>query len=356
MGQVEEIAMGKEERTADRGFGRREFLQLSGMMGIGLIASAVIPPSAEAVKFNRKLYKISETRLAMGTFVSMTLLHPSRDQAEKSMGDAFEEMNRLNSEMSRFDQRTAVAQLNHEGYLKDVPPDIKRVLKGASSYYRLSNGAFDVTVKPVVDLLKKRFAETNSPPREKEIQKALELVDGSSVRFDNGGIRFAKPEMGITLDGIAKGYIVDRAADVLSKYGIENYLINAGGDIRTMGRRQDGKPWTVAVQDPQKKQQYPDKIQMTKGAVATSGNYEVYFDREKMFHHIVNPMTGLSPEANVSVSVLAGTAMDADALSTSIFVMAPEKGIGFVNALSGCECLVISKRNGVLRSKGWRSA
>ena len=349
--------MEKGTQLSSGNIDRRSFLKLSGILGAGLAAAAAIPASVEAVKFDRKLYKVSETRLTMGTFVSMTLLHTSRDRAQEAMEMAFNEIDRLTRDMNRFDQTTAVAQLNQEGRLTDVPPDMLRVMKRALTYHRISNGAFDISVKPVVDLFKENFSrKKHTPPTEKEIHDALLLVDASKIHMEGNAIFLKKPGMGITLDGIAKGYIVDMAAEILSKHHMENFLINAGGDIRTMGRRQDGKPWTVAVQDPLKKQQYPDKIHMTSGAIATSGNYEIYFDREKMFHHIVNPQTGFSPHASTSVSVLAQTAMDADALSTSVFVMRPERGIRFVNSLPKSECLVVEKGNRKMHSAGWKSA
>ncbi len=349
--------MEKRMRRLKEDIDRREFLKLSGMLGIGLSAAVAIPASAETIRFDGKLHKVSETRTAMGTFVSMTLLHTSPDQAQEAIGRSFEEMDRLTRDMSRFDSRTAVAQLNREGRLDDVPPDMSKVVGQALSHYRISNGAFDISVKPVVDLYQRRFSgKSPSQPSGREIREALKLVNAGDIQIRGNSLLFKKPGMGITLDGIAKGYIVDRASDVLFKHGVKNYLINAGGDIRTFGHRQDGKPWTIAVQDPHKKQKYPDKIRMTNGAIATSGNYEVYFDREKMFHHIVNPKSGYSPHKTTSVSVWAGTAMDADALSTTVFVMGPEKGIGLVNSLPGCECLVMGKGNRKMRSAGWRSA
>jgi FAD:protein FMN transferase len=335
---------------------RRSFLKLSGILGIGIASATAIPTWAEAVRFNRKLYKISKTRLAMGTFVSMTLLHPSRDQAEDAMGEAFFEIDRLSRSMSRFDETTAVTLLNREGFLKDVPPEVGEVVKRALEYYRISNGAFDISVKPVVDLFKERFSKGKKmPPTEGELREALRLVNASNIEFEGSSLRFKHPGMGITLDGIAKGYIVDRASHVLAKHRIKNHLINAGGDIRTMGHRRDKQPWTIAVQDPQKKKHYPDIIHMTDGAIATSGNYEIYFDKEKMFHHIINPNTGLSPDESTSVSVLAETAMDADALSTSVFVMNPERGTRFINLLPKCESLVVAKGNRKIKSSGWKS-
>jgi len=352
--------MERQERLhlASRTMDRRSFLRLSGVLGIGLASAGVVAPTmAEAVRFNRRLYKISKTRLAMGTFVSMTLLHESRDQAETAMEEAFIEIDRLTRVVNRFDQTTAVAQLNREGSVKDVPPEMVEVVSGSLTYYRISGGAFDISVKPVVDLFKETFSnDTRMLPSDAELEKAVRLVNGADIEVSGRTIRFRQPGMGITLDGIAKGYIVDRASEVLSRNGITHHLINAGGDIRTVGSGRGGKPWTIAVQDPQKKGHYPDIIHLTNGAVATSGNYEVYFDREKMFHHIVDPRTGHSPDESASVSVLAKTAMEADALSTTVFVMAPERGTRFINSRPGCESLVVTRDCRKIASSGWKSA
>ena len=339
-----------------RGIDRRSFLKLSGMMGVGIVSTGIIPVKAEAVKFNNKMYKVSRTRLAMGTFVSMTLMHPSRDRAEEAMGLAFEEIDRLTGLMNRFDEGTAVGQLNREGLLKDLPPEVTDVISRSIHYYLLSNGSFDISVKPVVDLFKTRITGgKKAVPSDTELKQALSLIGSDKIQLNGNAIRFKKPGMGITLDGIAKGYIVDSASNMLVKHRIQNHLINAGGDIRTMGTKQDKKPWTVAVQDPQKKKRYPDIIKMANGAIATSGDYEIYYDREKMFHHIVDPKTGLSPRVSTSVSVLAPTAIEADALSTSVFVMTPKQGAGFIDTVPKCECLVISREGTKIKSTGWNN-
>jgi thiamine biosynthesis lipoprotein len=335
---------------------RRAFIKLSGLLGLGVASAGIIPITAEAVKFNKKMYKVSRTRLAMGTFVSMTLIHDSRDKAEEVMGHAFDEIDTLTGLMNRFDDRTAVAQLNREGYLEDTPPEVAEVVARALYHYRLSQGTFDISVKPIVDLFKEKMGEGKKVlPTEKELKQALELVDSNKIELKERAIYFKKPGMEITLDGIAKGYIVDRVSAMIAGHNIKNHLINAGGDIRTMGARADKKPWTVAIQDPLKRRNYPDIIHMNNGAIATSGNYEIYFDREKMFHHIVDPRTGLSPELSTSVSVIAPTTMDADALATGVFVMNPVKGAGFINSLPQCESLVVAKDGTQLKSRGWKT-
>jgi len=336
---------------------RRSFLKLSGLLGLGVATTGIIPTTAEAVKFNRKMHKVSTTRIAMGTFVSMTLIHSSKDQAEEAMGMAFQEIDRLTGLMNRFDDQTAIGQLNREGLLEEIPPEVAEVIGSAHKYYRISKGTFDISVKPVVDLFRQKMSVGKSLHlTDAELKQVLDLVGSDKIELNGRVIRFKKPGMGITLDGIAKGYIVDRASRILMNHNIENHLINAGGDIRTRGIRQDEKPWTVAIQDPHKKREYPDVIHMSDAAIATSGNYEVYFDREKMFHHIVDPRTGLSPQASTSVSVMAPTTMEADALSTSVFVMNPAQGVRFIDSLPRCECLVITNGYKMIKSSGWKSA
>jgi len=347
----------KETHPLMRGMDRRSFLKLSGLLGLGVATAAAVPVAAEAVPFSRKMMKVSKTRLAMGTFVSMTLMHPSKDQAEEAMDAAFSEMDRLSGLLSRYDQASAVYDLNAHGRLRDLPPELAEVMSCSLRYTQVTGGYFDVTVKPVVDLFQQKLGgEKKLRPTDAEIRECLHRVDARLIELREGSLSFKAEGMGITLDGIAKGFIVDRASEVLSRRGIRNHLINAGGDIHTRGSKEDGKPWTVAIQDPWKRKTYPDVVQMGDGSIATSGNYEVYYDREKMFHHIVNPKTGLSPYLTTGVSIMAGTTMDADALATSLCVMTPSQGTEFVNGLSACESLVIGKDGALWKSKGWKSA
>ncbi|MEW6665154.1 MAG: FAD:protein FMN transferase [Thermodesulfobacteriota bacterium] len=341
----------------DQPMGRRSFLKLSGLLGLGMASTWVIPTGAEAVKFDRKTHKVSKTRLAMGTYVSMTLIHSSRDQAEEAIGRAFEEIDRLAGLMDRFDSSTAVGCLNQEGRLRDLPPEVVLVIERALYYNRLTGGAFDITVKPVVDLFRERLGGGNgTPPTDRELKDLLRLVGSGKIELQGNCVSFRVPGMGITLDAIAKGYIVDKASDVLARHEVKNHLVAGGGDIRTMGERADRKPWTIAIQDPWKRKDYPDTIHLSGGAVSTSGNYEAYFDREKLFHHIVDPATGSSPYLPTSASITAPTSMEADALATGVFVMGPAKGTEFIDSLPQCASLIIDRKGALVKSRGWKSA
>jgi thiamine biosynthesis lipoprotein len=334
---------------------RRTFLKYSGMLGVGFAFGGLMPVS-ESVAFDRKLYKVTRARLSMGTFAAITAMHPSRTEADDAIGKAFEEMDRVSRLLNRYQSASAIGTLNKEGYLSDMPSEVSEVIARALHFHKASGGAFDMTVKPLVDLYKEHFAAHKSPPSEAEVAKVLELVDASAVRFDGRTIRFAKEGMGITLDGIAKGYIIDCGAETLQRHGIKHALINAGGDIRAIGGKESRTPWKVAIQNPEKEGPYVDTITMVNGAIATSGNYEIYFDEEKLYHHIVDPKTGRSPLQSASVTVMASNVMDADGLSTAVFVLEPAAGKRFIENMPKTECLILNSAEKKIMSSGWPSA
>ncbi len=328
-------------------------MKLSGLLGLGAASAALLPAEkAEAFLFGNKEYKVTETRLAMGTFVAITAIHSSRDEAENAIGLAFAEIDKLNNILTHFEDSSAVGIFNANGKLVEPPQEVVELVARSLYYNRETQGAFDITVMPLVELYKDSFAADHQPS-EREISTILQRVGSENLHFQGGALLFGKEKMSITLDGIAKGYIVDKASEVLRKNGISNHLINAGGDIRTSGSAAKGGAWTVAIQDPAKSREYPDIVTMRDGAIATSGNYEIYYDREKLFHHIINSRTGHSPHLSSSVTVTAATAMDADAMATSVFVMEPAAGVSFVNNQVGCECFIIGSKGDVSRSRGW---
>ena len=335
---------------------RRDFLRITSAVGIGLATCSLGAPLAEAVKFDKELYKVSRSRLGMGTLVSITVLNPSKDHAEEAISAAFREIERLTNVMSRYDVRTPLAELNSAGFLKDAPPELSFVINKSLYYHHISSGFFDITVKPVLDVVaqtrKGLIAETVSAAK---IAELLRLVDANKIFFEGKNIGFKCDGMGITLDGIAKGFIVDKAAEKLMEQGVKHALLNAGGDIKTIGDKGNNRPWAIAIEDPLKKNNYPDTISITNGAIATSGNYEIFFDKDKVSHHIVNPATGISPVMSASVSVQAPTAMEADALSTTLFALDPIRGTKLINTLPRCKSLIITRNLRKIKSNGWQS-
>lgn len=317
------------------------------------------PLASEVIPVGGSRFKVTCSQPSMGTLVSVTGIHESSHWVQHAAGLAFAEMERVVALLNRYDSSSALSFLNSEGSIIGPPPELTAVMWQARYYHDASEGAFDPTVQPLVDLFRTRLGVGGMPspgPSEAEVLQALELVDGGKVELSQDLIRLTSPGMGLTLDGIAKGYVVDRMTAVLCREGLTDFLINAGGDIRSVGFREDGRPWRVGVQDPLKRGDLPDVIGLSNGAVATSGSYEIYFDRDRTFHHIVSSRTGGSPQALQSVSVVAPTTLAADALATTVFVMEPERGVSFVESLPQCACLIVDREGRQLRSKGWRSA
>ncbi len=326
---------------------------MSALLGLATTASALLPvDKAEAFLFGRNEYKVSKTKLVMGTYVAITAIHSSKDQANEAIELAFEEINRLNGLMSRHLATTPLAELNRTGKLSQAPPELLQLVQQSIFLHNDTASAFDITVLPLVNLYATSFS-AGEMPTDSEIDTALGLVGVPDIHVKGSEITLARSGMGITLDGIAKGYIVDKASKILLAHGVENHLINAGGDIKTSGNAIKGKPWKIAVQDPAKGGDYPEIVHMNTGAIATSGNYEIFYDKEKLFHHIVNPTTGRSPHLSKSVTIEASTVMEADALATAVFVMEPLKGVPYINSRPGVECFIIDKDDGVHKSQGW---
>jgi len=328
---------------------RSDFLKIMGILGISLAAPPAFATPLSKVKFNKKLHKIERSLPLMGTIVTITVLDPSPERAEEAVERGFAKIKELSQIFDRFKANTVVGMLNANGYINDTPPELAYVLKKSLYYYRLTQGAFDVTVKPLVDLLKNSFARAGKPPTEQEIKEALSLVGAHKISFDGKGIRL-KDGMGLTFDGIAKGYIVDKTADLIKKIGVKYALINAGGDIRAIGKRN----WKIAIRDPFDLNKYVDVVVLNDNAIATSGNYEIYFDQEKLYCHIVNPTTGLSPRLNTSTSVIVQTVADADALSTTAFVFRPLQAKRFLETI-GKQALIITRQGIKIATKNWPS-
>lgn len=333
--------MKRDPVQAKGGISRRHFLAASGWLALGATTLGR-PMVTEAARFNGELFRVSTGRTAMGTFVNTIVFHPSKEQGQEAIEKAYHEMDRLVGILSCHDASTPLSFLNQSGVLRDVAPELTEVMTASLQFHQGSKGAFDITIKPVLDLYEQNFRKEGKPPTEDQIAALLPYVDCSHVNLEQGKISFNREGMKVTLDGIAKGYIVDRSMEVLRSAGIRHALINAGGDICVMGSKGDGSPWSIAIQDPWNPDKSEETIQMTRGSVATSGNYEVYFDKEKQYHHLIAPPAGLPANLTASVSIVAPTTMMADALSTSVFILGPDEGRALLRSTPQVRGLILS--------------
>ncbi len=299
-------------------------------------------------------HRVEKMRVAMNTDVAITLMHPDTSEAESAIDSAFAEVYRIEHLMSHTEgvEVSEVARLNKDGFLPNASSDLRYVLNKSIECSELSNGSFDVTVFPVINLWTESI-RAGAPPTSDEINETLKLVNYRNISIKNGGVYFNQGSMGVTLGGIAKGYAIDRAITVMEERHIKNALVNAGGDVRALGYRSEGIPWRVALQNPENKTEYVTIMYLSNVSAATSGNYERYFSEAARRSHIIDPKTGYAAEELLSATIIAKTATDADALATAVFVSGEADGMELIEHLNHVEGLIITGDRRILRSSGF---
>jgi len=283
---------------------------------------------------NQKLYK--DNRIMMGTFVEVTA------PEKRAAPIVFEEIKRIEGLLSKYDPQSEISRLNKAGYLK-ASIETFYIIKKAKEFCLVSDGAFDITVGPLMDLwgfTDKKYAV----PKEEDIKTAFKLVGSEKIILNenNNVIKFKLSGMKVDLGAVAKGYAVDCAVEKLKQAGINSCMINAGGQVYCLGDK-SGKPWKIAVQNPRAKG-FIGYLELKDKAVSTSGDYRQYFIAGgKKYAHILNPKTGYPADSGLAgVTVIADDGLTADALSTVIFVLGKEQGAIIVKKFPGARIEAIN--------------
>jgi len=329
---------------------RQQFIRITAVAGVSLALGGGL---VRALLKRAALHRVRETRPQLGTLVSITVLHPDPATARAIAAAAFAEMERLESLLSRYRPDTPIARLNRDGVVHQTPDEVIEVVRSALRYSELTGGAFDVTVAPVLELYRSRSATAHRPPGDGEVERLLPLVGYPNLELDGRTLAFRKPGMAITLDGIAKGYVVDRTVDRLREAGAGQVLVDAGGDMASLSDGPDADGWRVGIQDPRDQRAAIGVLRLRGDAVATSGDYLEYFTPDLLFHHLLDPRTGRSPEETSSVTVVAARAMDADALATAVFVLGPQAGLTLLDRTPGVAGTIVTKDRQVLTSSAF---
>jgi len=289
------------------------------------------------------------------------------NNAEKVINEAFVEMERVNSLLNNYDNESEVSKINKFSGEKsvDISPETMDALQTAVKFADLSSGAFDFTIGPLLKLwgFAKEEAELDGDnPTLDEIGKVKELVNYRALKLEKvnnvtGTKRSAKLlEKGMYIDvgAFSKGYVADRAMEIINNNGIKNALISAGGTIIACGKKPDKSSWKIGIRHPRKEDSFLSFVELKDCAVSTSGDYEKYFKRKNnRFTHIIDPRTGMPVDRLQSVTVIAKTGIESDALSTALFVMGTKDGIALVNSLPSVEALIIDHTGKVFMSKDW---
>lgn len=289
----------------------------------------------------------------MGTNILVEVYHPNAKLRQKATQAVLDEMERVNQQFSTYIETSELSLLNQNAFENAVrvSKELFDLLHLSAEISELTLGAFDVTYASVGYLY--NYPE-NTKPSDQQIENLLEGIDFRLVELNKEtlSVRYKNAKVKVDLGGIAKGYAVDNAIHILDNMGIKHALVTAGGDTRLLGDRL-GKPWIVGIRDPRNRDKQAVLIPLSESAMSTSGDYERYFEQDgQRYHHILNPKTGKSTYEVQSVSIIGPQSVYNDALSTAVFVMGLEKGIGLINGLPEFEAIVMDKNRRMHYSNG----
>jgi thiamine biosynthesis lipoprotein len=260
---------------------------------------------------------------ALGAQVSIEIYHPDRAEAERLVERCVLDVRRLEQQFSLYLADSAISTLNRTGILVSPDADMVALLKASLHFAALTDGAFDPTVQPLWQLYADHFSSERPDPEGPSPQKlaeALGKVGHSGLLVSEDRVALTRRGAAITLNGIAQGYATDRAVERLRRAGLSTTLVNMG-EIRAIGTRPEGTPWRVGLADPDRPGVLTETIDLVDRAVATSAGAGFRFDPKGRFTHLFDPATGRSPALYSTVSVIAPTAAEADALSTAFSLM-----------------------------------
>jgi thiamine biosynthesis lipoprotein len=282
--------------------------------GSALLAGGRMAQAGDAVRWHGS---------ALGAQVSIEIYHPDRAEAERLVDRCTLDVRRLEQQFSLYSPDSAISILNRTGILVSPDADMVALLKASLLFAGITHGAFDPTVQPLWQLYSDHFTSErpdSDGPSARKLAEALAKVGHAGLRVSQNRIVLARHGAAITLNGIAQGYATDRVVERLRQAGLSTTLVNMG-EIRAIGARPEGKPWRVGLADPERPGVATETIDLIDRAVATSAGAGFRFDTSGRFTHLFDPATGRSPSRYSTVSVLAPTATEADALSTAFSLL-----------------------------------
>ena len=288
----------------------------------------------------------------MTTTVDFRILLTSSRQSEeiagKAVKDAISEIERITQVLSEWEPDSEISAINRAAGQApvNVSDEVFRLIAEAVRLSELSRGKFDITFKSAGQLWDFR---ARTIPEEGALQRAVKAINYRNVVLDNNHktVFLKESNTRIGLGGIAKGYAIDRAVQIIRAAGFELFYINAGGDLYASSGIRD-KRWKVGIQDPDNSDDLVALLPVANAAVATSGDYERFFEKDGIrYHHIIDPATGEPARLSRSVTVLTSRAYLADALATAVFVLGPDDGLALIRSLPEAEALIIDSTGAI---------
>lgn len=309
-----------------------------------------------------KIEEYSKSIFAMDTILEFRIY--GNKNAKKALDKAIERVKEIEDRMSATKEDSDVAKINENAGKQPVKvhDDTFYVIKKALEYGKLTEGDFDITIRPLVELWDILSDKPRIPDAE-EIEEKLALVDYRKVKLDeeNKTVFLEEEGMGIDLGAIAKGYAGDEVTRILKEAGVKSALINLGGNVIVIGRKPDGSLWRIGIQDPRSEETGKSHIgvlEVEDVTIVSSGDYErymvdIYEKTGVRYHHIFDPKTGSPARSGImACTIVASSSTDADALSTSLFIKGKDEGFKLIEELGQAEAIAITEDKEIYMTEG----
>lgn len=299
---------------------------------------------------------LTKSNYLLGTQINITLYDNQKDEI---IDEAFQRISDIEAKMSiNSENPSEITKLNEASGIQEVKlsEDTFYVLEKGKYYSQLSNGEFDITIGPVVKLW--NIGTPNAAiPDEAILSEKLDLVDYNklSLNKDKYTAKLELSGMIVDLGGIAKGYAADEVYTILKNRGVNHAIINLGGNIMALGTNVNKQPWKIGIQDPYyPRNDYLGIVEVVDKAVVTSGIYERYFEKDGVrYHHILDPQTGFPADNGLAgVSIITDKSIDADGLSTSVFLLGLDKGMDLIENLDNTEAIFVTTNKEIYLTSG----
>lgn len=297
----------------------------------------------------------TKNEFVLGTIVTITLYE---EETEKIFARISERLKDIENKMSLKIEGSEVNLINKaagKSYV-EVSQDVYKVVETGIAYSKNSNGRFDISIGPLVQLWDIGGVNQNRPTDEDiQIKKAFINYEDIYINKEEKSIMLAKEGMILDLGGIGKGYAADEIVIILKEEGVQRAILNLGGNVLVLGTKPDGSDFKVGIQDPlSDRGAYMGVLSLKDKTVVSSGVYERYFELDgKRYHHILDPATGYPVDNDLlAVTIVTDKSMDADALSTSLFALGKDAGMAYIDSLDNVEALIVTRDKEVIVSNG----
>lgn len=294
-------------------------------------------------KYSHKTHTVKDTEFLLDTLIEIKA-NGQNEKVQSAIDSTFSLIENLEKKFSYYDEKSEIAKFNrNEIPCIGLEREYQTIFALSKKAFFQTDSLYDVTIGSLTDIWNE-----DKVPSEDSIKIALQNIGFDKLEFSQNSV-FKPEELKLNLGSLVKGYIVDYAVNDLKTMGVNSGYINAGGDMRIFGQKKDLE---IGIQHPRVKDQLVATLQIRNQAIVTSGDYERFFSYQgKRYHHILNPKTGFPATKNIAVTVIADSTIIADAYSTALFLLSPEKAIILADQIAEIEALVIFENDEKLQAK-----